>query len=376
MRDLDRLLDAESPGEPLISRVIAALEHDLPAAAFTWLAGCAVYPEIHWGITLRIGACLIADERQLAERLPALAQLPWLRHGYMPDWLREALLARLPAAAQELIRAELDDFLSRLREAPADAGAACASLPVHRPGRAAVGDVWRGLKALCSGPPAVEALPAAEDRVFLRFMSAPSNPLGVRASDALRRIFYRHGLPLAGLRPLPLLFVAALGVVLLQSVFPWRETVMVVGPTPVAVVRLPTALALDAEGRGLLIGDSHRGLQAWQETEQGWGKVAAETSTRRTRSAPSRSAPGACSGSARRGCRWRPAAIGGPLDATLAASVRASAIRRGAIRRGAGRASSSWASRRSTRRSGGRAVRRHRRRGRSGLVARRRFPRR
>ncbi|MBN8450909.1 MAG: caspase family protein [Candidatus Accumulibacter sp.] len=328
LRDLDRLLDAESPGEPLISRVIAALEHDLPPAAFTWLAGCAVYPEIHWGLTLRIGACLIADERQLAERLPALAQLPWLRHGYMPDWLREALLARLPAAAEELIRAELDDFLSRLREAPGDAGALriVAGPPARR---SALADVWRGLKALCSGPPTVEALPAAEDRVFLRFMSAPSNPLGVRASDALRRIFYRQGLPLAGLRPLPLLFVAALGVVLLQSVLPWRETVLVVGPTPVAVVRLPTALALDAEGRGLVIGDSHRGLQAWQETEQGWNKVAAETPTEADAISAVALGAGRMLGVSQAGLLVR-APIGGAIDATLA-RLRASPVRSAAL---------------------------------------------
>jgi len=326
LRDLDRLLDGEPPGEVFVSRVVNALEHDLPPAVFAWLAACAVYPEIHWGITLRVGDCLIPDARELVERLPALVQLPWLRHGSMPDWLRQALLARLPGEAQALIRARLDEFLAGLREAPADVGAVrIAAAPGPR--RSAVGDVWRGLQALLRGKPAAAVSPAAEDRVFLRFMSVPANPLGVRASEALRRLFYRDGLPLAGMRPLPLLFAAALGVALLQHFFPLRDTELIVGPTPAPIVRVPTALALDHDGHGLLIGDSHRGLQAWQETGEAWRKVAQETSTVADAISAVALGAGRMLGAGKGGLQVRPAAIGGPADTSLAARLRADEIR-------------------------------------------------
>lgn len=189
LRDLDRLLDPEPPDKLFSDRVLEALEQDLPQPVFYWLAGCAVYPEIHWGITLRIGARLIPRADELAKSLPQLAQLPWLRHAYLPDWLREALLAQLPATTEDLIRAELDDFLARLRqETRPDASALrIAAGPVA--GHTAAGDVWRGLKALLGRQSPVESLPAAEDLVFLRYMSRPSSRLGVRASEALGRLF-------------------------------------------------------------------------------------------------------------------------------------------------------------------------------------------
>ncbi|MDS4054699.1 SUMF1/EgtB/PvdO family nonheme iron enzyme, partial [Accumulibacter sp.] len=345
LRDLDRLLGGEDPGADFTARVVDALAGDLPPRVFVWLAACAVYPEIHWPLTLRLGDGLIADERERADALPQLAQLPWLRHAYLPDWLRRALLARLaagqrtaaptgraaaaepaadPAADLAAIRQTLADFLDQLHEAPATPGALRIAAPARR--WSSFADVRRGLRALFAGQAAGERPPAVEDRVFLRFMSAPSNPLGVRASETLRRIFYRDALPLAGLRVVPLFVVGALAVGLLQHFFPLRAQRTLVGPTPPAIVRTPSALALDSDGRGLLVGDSHRGLQAWQESESGWQKVAAETSRTAGPLAAVALAPGRLLGAGASGLQIRPAAVGGPAETGLDGRVQADPV--------------------------------------------------
>ena len=84
---------------------------------------------------------------------------------------------------------------------------------------------------------------------------------------------------------------------------------------------------LDGDGRRLLIGDSHRGLQTWQETEHGWNKVAGETATDVDAMRAVALGVGRMLGVSKAGLQLRPAAIGGDADATLAAAQPASATR-------------------------------------------------
>jgi WD40 repeat protein len=103
-----------------VQRLCDDLREDLGPQGFAWLAACAAYPEIHWGLTLRLGATLVPDARALEGLLPRLARLVWFREAFMPDWLREALLDRLEPAEEDLARVALDALLSGLLETSGD----------------------------------------------------------------------------------------------------------------------------------------------------------------------------------------------------------------------------------------------------------------
>jgi formylglycine-generating enzyme required for sulfatase activity len=269
VRDQDRLLDPIPPAPSDCARIISDLRRDLGADGFAWLAGCAVYPEINWGITLRIGdslslppgakpapSWLIQDEGQYAQRLMDLARTPWMRHGFMPDWLREALLARMPRGAEQAVRQALDSFLQTLQ---GDAGGETVRIATPARPRSMPGDIGRGLLAFLRRQ---ASPPAAEDRVFLRFMSGRRPPLAVDAGEMLRRLLYRDGVALAGPNLLPLLLALVLAS-LLALLWPPMEQVRV--ETPGAVFDpAPQALALDGQGTQLAVADSAGSRSAYQ----------------------------------------------------------------------------------------------------------------
>lgn len=64
---------------------------------FRWLCACAVYPELHWDLTLSYAELPELATRSLAreENLLRLFALPWFRSGQMPNELRYELLVAL-----------------------------------------------------------------------------------------------------------------------------------------------------------------------------------------------------------------------------------------------------------------------------------------
>ncbi len=57
----------------------------------------------------------------ISRQLRFLGRLPWLRHGYMPDWLRARLVSDLPRARRKSVRAVLERLLLTALDDPADA---------------------------------------------------------------------------------------------------------------------------------------------------------------------------------------------------------------------------------------------------------------
>jgi hypothetical protein len=110
---LRRWVEREPPPARTISSICEELAKDLGPRGFAWLAACAAYPEIHWGITLRLGAALVPDALEMERLLPRLSRLIWFRDGYMPDWLRLALLDRLEPADYHTARSLLLEMLER-----------------------------------------------------------------------------------------------------------------------------------------------------------------------------------------------------------------------------------------------------------------------
>lgn len=265
VRDADLLLDRNRPEAEVLHAVFSDLERDLGMEGIVWLAACAVYPEVHWAITLTVGDSLMSDcnvaaapsldiataeerPRRFAGRLAPLCRLPWMRWGYMPDWLRKELLDRLPPQAEEAVRTRLNTFLSSVTK-PAKTTADGKALHISlEPPRSLWGDVLVGLRSMKSRSPGRKDV--VEDRIFLRFMSGPRRRLAVTASDALMRLFYRQGAPLAGPRawPLTLAIVATAWAAAVRPPLQW-----IAPATPATFIApKPALLALDRDGRHLV----------------------------------------------------------------------------------------------------------------------------
>jgi hypothetical protein len=206
-----RWLERNPPDIAEVRRLCDSLASDLGERGLAWLAGCAVYPEIHWGITLRVGAALVPDREQREALLPKLARLIWLRDAYMPDWLRKALIDRLSEKDDLRIRDVMYAMLVTLSGEPgSDVPLHIAtSAPVAARGwrsllpraRAAL-EAWRkrhGAESLIRSAPADSPL---RDYVFLRFISGQSvGKLSLTAPGALLKLLFRGGSPFLGFHP-------------------------------------------------------------------------------------------------------------------------------------------------------------------------------
>ena len=107
-------LERTPPAPAVVRELLAQLRAFLGPEGFYWLAACAVFPELHWTITVHLGQRLRDAEDQPLPRhcpLPRLTRLPWLRHGYLPDWLRLVLIQTLTPAQEAAVREELTILL-------------------------------------------------------------------------------------------------------------------------------------------------------------------------------------------------------------------------------------------------------------------------
>ncbi|MBM5817978.1 MAG: hypothetical protein FJ083_15795, partial [Cyanobacteria bacterium K_Offshore_surface_m2_239] len=100
-------LDPTPPAPKLVRALLEQLRAFLGDAGYYWLAACAVFPELHWAITLHLGHRLCGADGsplQCRRRLSRLTGLPWLRHGFMPDWLRLSLIQELTPTREAAVR--------------------------------------------------------------------------------------------------------------------------------------------------------------------------------------------------------------------------------------------------------------------------------
>jgi len=109
-----RWIERDPPSVEQVDAVLKALQKFLGSDGFYWLCACAVFPEMHWNITLYLGRMLKSTSRHsLLETCPVihLARLPWFRYGYMPDWLRDRLINTITPIQEKAIRTALQDLL-------------------------------------------------------------------------------------------------------------------------------------------------------------------------------------------------------------------------------------------------------------------------
>ncbi len=107
-------LDRSPPTAEEITSMLKSLEQYLGEDGYYWFTACAVFPELHWNITLYLGTQLKTQaNKSLAEVCSPikLARLPWFRSGYMPDWLRSLLILKLTKEQELTIRLALQNLL-------------------------------------------------------------------------------------------------------------------------------------------------------------------------------------------------------------------------------------------------------------------------
>jgi Transglycosylase SLT domain len=183
------------------AEVVTALRAYLGEPTFRWLCACAVYPELHWNLTLYLGALHTMGGDLISEKnLLRLARLPWFRSGTIPDELRWLLLRELDEGSERAVRLAIIELLER-DPPPRETYAADTyqlNLVVQR---------WllrrdrhrrRELLAALQSAPQQQVL---RDYTLLRFLEAPpASALNLYLPARLRKLFYRGGIPTFGLR--------------------------------------------------------------------------------------------------------------------------------------------------------------------------------
>ena len=207
-RDLPRQVrDAlEQPFE-FDHELLADLGRQFDPAVVDWIAACALWPSLHWDLTLHLGRALserLGVELLRFDHLRELTRLPWFTEGRLPDGARAALLDHLAARGLETpLRTALGELL-RQTPAPPDDSAAYDDYRMNvvlnelflRPDPATRRRLEREFERyLAAGK--------KPDFVALRLLDRPATRLDVLVGDRLKKYAFREGLPGLGWRLAP-----------------------------------------------------------------------------------------------------------------------------------------------------------------------------
>lgn len=185
----------QAPPEAMLQELLFQLRAYLGARRYQWLCACAIFPALSPSLTLALGKALGDEARELALGIASLGALPWFRHGRMPAWLRQALLAGLSPENEARYRAIIATRL---------AGALENTLGVEL-ARVATRQKLFAWLGQGRGP--------ARDVVLVDFLRQDRlSRLVQKLPEPLRRRLFHNGLAAWGLRPGLLLGLAgALG---------------------------------------------------------------------------------------------------------------------------------------------------------------------
>ena len=181
---------------------IDALREYLGKDAFQWLCACAVWPELHWDLTLYLGSLPCMPRDLISEdHLLRLLRLPWFRTGTMPDEIRWELITALDKEIHKAIRAALIDLLEN-NPPPGDSAAyddyrlnlAVQRLLLSRLERKKCKERLKSLKEF-------NEVQIQQDYTLVRFLeSTPGSPLQMVLPRRMRKIFYKKGVPFFGIK--------------------------------------------------------------------------------------------------------------------------------------------------------------------------------
>ena len=189
-----RWLQADSPQESEVQRVLADIRGYLGEWGYTWFGACAVYPQLSWNLTLFLGSVLHVEKSSHSPAfhrlLLDLARLPWFQYGVIPDWLRMRLISDLTDEQETLVRTALQGLLLTVLDSPNGS----FQLEIAQTYQTSVRRLLRPLLRLLrrrEGPHT-----PLNDHVFLAFMGGSARTqLALRLPEALRVVWRERGMP-------------------------------------------------------------------------------------------------------------------------------------------------------------------------------------
>jgi len=206
----------EYPSKYVISQWIASSPDIIPAAhlndpqklkqwlgnsGFRWLCACAIYPEIHFYLTVKIGQSLYPDGHLSSVDLIKLIQLPWFVKGIMPDQLRYTLIRSLDTNDTQKVRNVIIKVLKEnaSKEGEPDFHLYTLNLAIQKwalsPESRQLKRQWR--KMLAEMP---ESDILQEYTLVKQIDTVKTSPLQFLLPDSFFRLLYRHNIPVLGLK--------------------------------------------------------------------------------------------------------------------------------------------------------------------------------
>lgn len=94
---------------------IESLQQSLGGEVFQWICTTAIYPELHWDLTLLLGTLPSLAQNVITEsNLSKLAGLAWFQQGAIPDEMRSQLIQKLDKQIESEARSAIIDLLEKL----------------------------------------------------------------------------------------------------------------------------------------------------------------------------------------------------------------------------------------------------------------------
>jgi len=183
-----RWIERNPPPPEDIDAMWDSLKEYLGKDNLNWLGACAIFPQLHWNITVYLGNTLKTEAGHSVlevASLTKLARLPWFRFGYIPDWLRIRLISALTHEQEHQIRTALQNLL--IKAVQGSVGG--LQLEVATQSYSFSSKLINPILHILSKQASEGSL--LKDYVFLSFMTRPS-VLGMRVSKEFNRLLQRQ----------------------------------------------------------------------------------------------------------------------------------------------------------------------------------------
>ncbi|MCB0854193.1 MAG: hypothetical protein KDD63_18340, partial [Bacteroidetes bacterium] len=173
---------------------------------YQWVAACAVYPELHWDMTLHLGEVLrqysFASVSLVNEpNLLKIIRIPWFRTGIIPEEIREKLVDELSPEITRKVREEIHRILEA-NEPPPDSYAA------EKRERQLTIQNWQlqplsWVQKIQVGEKIEDMMDRGEinDVTVLKYLKSQDDQrMTIPVPESWKEVIYKKGMPVLGLR--------------------------------------------------------------------------------------------------------------------------------------------------------------------------------
>ena len=228
---------SSTPGRsPSAGPNIGRLRYALGEDVFQWLCACAVFPQLHYDLTLFLGGLPCMPPGLLSEdNIRSLFSLSWFRTGNIPDDIRLELIQQLDQDKSQAVRQALLKVLIKNPPPRGTFARVVWSMNIVLQRWMLAPPERRHLRELQTFADKEGVKPIQEDYTALRLLeSPPSSPLKIVLPSGLHRYLFHSGLPLCGFKTLVRAALAVVAALALYALMTW----------PLPMVALTSAVLL------------------------------------------------------------------------------------------------------------------------------------